>query len=62
MCGRCQGRMLYDTLFHQWRCIPCGNREDAVILSNRINPTEPDRQGGVGGRKGTIEKARMELE
>ena len=43
MCGRCQSIMHYDTMFQQWRCILCGNREDAVIRQNRIDPPKPDR-------------------
>jgi hypothetical protein len=41
-CGRCGGLMVYENFYtleianlHEWRCVPCGEIVDQVILENR---------------------------
>ena len=51
-CCRCGGLMVYENFctleianLHEWRCVPCGEIIDKVILENR------SMQGGRNGRK-----------
>ncbi len=41
-CGRCGGLMVYENFYtleianlYEWRCVPCGEIIDKVILENR---------------------------
>jgi hypothetical protein len=51
-CSRCGGLMVYENFYtleianlYEWRCVPCGEIIDKVILENR------SMQGVSAGRK-----------
>ena len=51
-CSRCGGLMVYENFYtleianlYEWRCVPCGEIIDKVILENR------SMRGGGAGRK-----------
>ena len=51
-CNRCGGLMVHENFYtleianlHEWRCVPCGEIVDEVILENR------NTQGGGDGRR-----------
>jgi len=51
LCERCLGLMDQEVVFGEsrrttlWKCINCGERIDAVIAKNRVDP-EPPQKGG----------------
>jgi len=77
ICARCNGRMVREDLldekstrigYEAQRCLNCGHIEDAVILTNRVQPasiprTHPPRPVGARRRRkvGDEEFADMEL-
>jgi DNA-directed RNA polymerase subunit RPC12/RpoP len=63
-CSRCGGLMVYENFYtleianlYEWRCVPCGEIVDKVILKNR------SMQGVGAGRKvpGNQERAGKSL-
>ena len=77
VCARCKGRMVREDLldekstrvgYEAQRCLNCGHIEDAVILTNRVQPatvprSHPPRPVGARRRRdiGDEEFADMEL-
>ena len=58
-CSRCGGLMVYENFYtleianlYEWRCVPCGEIVDQVIIENRST------QGVNAGRKGPGNPAR----
>jgi hypothetical protein len=56
-CSRCGGLMVYENFYtleianlHEWRCVPCGEIIDQVILENRGVQGVRTRTEGPGNR------------
>ena len=54
-CSRCGGLMVYENYYtleiakiYEWRCIPCGEIIDEVILENRVMQRSSARRKGHG--------------